>query len=161
MNGEPSPPGRVLRDRFWIVGPVGLLLAFFWQPALRLIAPFVLTAVSSLLVLALVLFERAASTKMRRLSRSFYLLSFLLGGLGIAEAMYFASRALSVSDANDRRCLRIETHMLADAHGRAADAAMFQALGRRPQGLDQVASPSVPRQGANGPELPTNASRPN
>lgn len=126
-------PSRTMRDRFWVIGPAGLLLAFFWQPALRLIAPFILTSISSLLVISLVLFERAASTRRRRLAIGLYCVAAILGVTGVGEAIYFTGVALPVSDANDRRCSEIEKHMLAEAAGRAGDAAMFQALGCRPQ----------------------------
>ena len=128
-----TPPDNPVRHRFWIFGPIGLLLAFFWQPALRLIAPFVLTSISSLLVGALVLFAVGAGLANRRLALAIYLLAVAVGGLGVGEAIYFTRAATPISDANDRRCARIEAHMLADTTTRGADAAMFQALGCRPQ----------------------------
>lgn len=131
-------PGRAIRDRFWVAGPIGLLLAFFWQPALRLIEPFVLTSVSSLLVIALVLVERAASLARPRVSPMLYCLAVLLATLGVGEAVYFAGRALTVSDANDTRCLNIEKRMLQMGPTREGDAAVFQALGCRPQATKQI-----------------------
>ena len=136
MSNDRSSPGETIRDRFWIVGPIGLLLAFFWQPALRLIPPFVLTAVASLLVISLILVERATRVSLRRSALILYTCGAALGALGFGEGIYFASLALSVSDANDERCVRIERHMLKEASGRAADAALFQALGCRPQTMD-------------------------
>ncbi len=123
-----------LRDRFWVIGPGALLLAFFWQPALKLIAPFILTSISSLLVIGLVLVEVATSVS-TRFRIGLYILGAMLGMTGIGEAIYFTSLAVPVSDANDRHCLAIEAHMLSDAAGRAGEAAMFQALGCRPQSM--------------------------
>ena len=123
--GQPAMP---LRDRFWVIGPGALLLAFFWQPALKLIAPFILTSISSLLVTGLVLVDVAAKLS-RRFRVGLYLVGTMLGMTGIGEAIYFTSLAVPVSDANDRHCLAIEAHMLSDTAGRAGDAAMFQALG--------------------------------
>lgn len=148
MSEERSRPEETIRDRFWIIGPIGLLLAFFWQPALRLIPPFVLTAVASLLVISLVLVERAIRVRTRRASMILYVSAAVLGALGVGEGFFFAGQALTISDANDERCVRIERHMLKDPAGRAADAAMFQALGCRPQTVDPAgwASPA-PRNG--------------
>ena len=139
MTDTDPHPGRTMRDRFWVVGPAALLLAFFWQPALRLIAPFILTSISSLLGVALILFERAASVSKRRLALALYCVASALAMTGIGEAIYFTSLALPISDANDRRCLKIESHMLAETSSRAGDAAMFQSLGCRPQGTTPAA----------------------
>lgn len=133
MSEDRPSPAETIRDRFWIVGPIGLLLAFFWQPALRLIAPFVLTAVASLLVIALVLVERGTRARLRRTALILYAWAAALGALGLGEGFYFAAKALSISDANDARCLQIERHMLEASVGRAGDATLFQALGCRPQ----------------------------
>lgn len=132
-GGLPTQSG--VRDRFWVIGPIALLLAYFWQPALRLMAPFILTSVSSLLVLGLVLLERGASLGPGRLRLSLFLMGAVAATMGVSEAVYFARLAMSVSDANDDRCLRIEEHMLADASAREPDATLFQALGCRPQSL--------------------------
>ena len=132
---------KTVRDRFWVAGPIGLLLAFFWQPALRLIAPFILTSVSSLLVASLALVAGGSSVTNRRVATLLYALAVGTGGLGVGEAIYFTTAALPISDANDRRCARIEAHMLAETSSRAADAAMFQALGCRPQTTRPVGWP--------------------
>lgn len=144
MGEERSSPGETIRDRFWIVGPIGLLLAFFWQPALRLIPPFVLTAVASLLVVALILLERATRARLRRAAIILYAWAVVLGALGFGEGFYFAGQALTISDANDERCLRIERHMLGAPTGRAADAELFQALGCRPQTVEPARWPPAP-----------------
>lgn len=137
MSEGPPSSRESFRDRFWIVGPIGLLLAFFWQPALRLIPPFVLTAVASLLVIALILVERGTRARVRRPAIILYACAAVLGALGLGEGFYFAGQALTISDANDGRCFRVERHMLATPAGRASDAALFQALGCRPQTLDR------------------------
>lgn len=137
------PPTKItVRDRFWVAGPIGLLLAFFWQPALRLIAPFILTSISSVLVIALALFAGGVSASSRRLAIPLYVLAAGLCCLGVGEAIYFTGVALPVSDANDRRCAQIEGHMLASTSSRAADAAMFQALGCRAQTTQPVSWPN-------------------
>lgn len=51
---------------------------------------------------------------------------------------YFAGKALTISDAHDEHCVRIKRQMLRDASGRAADAALFQALACRPRTVDQA-----------------------
>lgn len=127
-----------VRERFWVIGPVGVLLAFFWQPALRFVAPFILTSISSLLVVGLVLAARGAATKNRKRARLQYACAFALGAGGVGEAIYFATLALAVSDANDQRCLALETRMLGNETGRGPNAALFQALGCRPQSTNSV-----------------------
>lgn len=130
-----------MRDRFWVIGPIGLVLAFFWQPALRFVAPFVLTSISSLLVIGLVLAARGAGVGNQRVARLFYGCAFILTACGIGEAIYFATLALAVSDANDSRCLSLETHMLAEERARGPNATLFQALGCRPQSRGTVTWP--------------------
>ena len=130
------------REALWFYGPIAIVFGFVAQPLIRYVAPLYLLGLAAVLGLAIILMDFAFEVKVRLALFLFGITAVVLaGGLYILAPGITAGYTASVF--NDSRCQHIQDHMLSGRPGRADDAAMFQALGCRPQGKDDVHWQSV------------------
>lgn len=118
------------------------VLAFFVQPVLKFANPDHLVGGAAILSMGIFwVFSDLARDSMSK-ATFIGMAAGLLGYLGIAWTMMDASKQSTI---NDERCATVQADMLAPNPVRGDSADVFQALGCRPQGVQDYALPKTGR----------------